>query len=154
MFNVINSRIIMYFEQNNCVFVFAVIFMIIIIGTMMMFYKDTDGFTNLKPINIPVLSKKNVIGTCGPGCYYKCKNAKECPNRNIKRCSTNRRIPNYPDNLPVGYGETIAFYDKGNSCVTNVNGVYKLAKNPYGGRSDGQTYGVCVLGSPNPFDVE
>lgn len=215
----------MYFESHNCLFVFAVIIVLAILGIFMYTCYISENFTNMlklqehfsptgwtrncpqpnpravgtsvaygpltgplgrkfnkktgkfekvyKPFGIQSdsiirgksnISKGNVIGTCGPGCVYKCKNRKDCPNL-VKGCAPKERIPNYPNNLPLGWGSTVSGPYAGESgCASNINGINKMSfETPYGSTfklspngkhlpSGNQMYGVCTKGSMNPFD--
>lgn len=113
------------------------------------------GVGKYKPFGVQS-DGKNIIGTCGPGCVYKCKNKNNCPNLQVKGCRRNEKIPHYPNNQPLGWGGTMSGPYVGISgCASNVNGITKMSfKNangqttPYGN----QMYGMCVKGAQNPFD--
>lgn len=65
------------------------------------------------------------------------------------------KIANIPA-LRLGADETMIALGQG-SCASNINGVNKYSgKNVYGPASPNgnQSYGYCVSGSDNPFNIE
>ena len=108
---------------------------------------------------------RDIIGTSGPGAVYKCKDKEDCPNIQVKGCRREELVPDFPDNLPLGWGGTMSGPYAGTpGCASNVNGINKMSfKNAYGETTKSspdqrrkgpgnQMYGMCVKGSSNPFD--
>ena len=119
-------------------------------------------WNNIKKNNIKKTSKehfgnkKQVIGKCGPGCVYKCKEGESCPNVEVTGCRRYERKPTLIENVPLGFGTTMSGpYSGPSGCASNVNGITRMGYgNPYGYTAPygNQMYGFCEKGKPNPFN--
>jgi hypothetical protein len=144
-----------------------VIFIILAIGFLVQIYNSRKGdnliLQNAKFEKETTEGNRLITGSCGPGCYFQCDNAKNCPNMKLKGISPKNftqnpvsTSPNLEKNLPLGYGSTISGPYSGNAaCSGNVQGAMKLASgNRYGKLypEGDQMYAPCIKGTNNPFD--
>jgi hypothetical protein len=154
-------------ESSNCLLIFGVIIIIATLGMVMYMYKCSDGFRNLTKItesfspigwtqNCPPPRMGNdIIGSCGPGCIYKCKYKKNCPNLEVGGCGKHI-IPTIYEEIPLGWGGTMSGPYAGQSgCASGINGVANMSyRNEYGSTTPygDQMYGMCDRSESNPFD--
>lgn len=152
-------------EVSNCLLIFGVVIIIAVTGMFMYMYKCSDGFTNIHKIkesfsptgwtasSPPPSPTSDIIGQCGPGCYYKCSDTKNCPNINVKNYGKKDRAPILRDNLPIGWGDTMTGpYAGPEGCSSNINGINRNSyMNPYGELGNDQMYSFCEKGVTNPF---
>jgi len=165
--------------NESLVLVFAVILSIIIFGIFCICRNPTEHFSptgwtqNCPPAQPRALSPKiaygppwspegwidvdgkYIAGSYSPGSVFKCDNQKDCAMIQVKGCPKRENVPLLRDNLPVGWGSTMAGPYADNNGMMNVNGVNKpTMRNPYGKvyPYGDQMYGFFEKGTNNYFD--
>ena len=163
-------------DEIQLISLLSIIVLLIIVGTVSgnNRLKCQTPKENFSPLgfasNCPEfeLPKTNLrIEECGPGCWM-LKEGKEKTKEtfkvNGKRNCTTDRIPEIPQQLPIGHLSTIGSPLLGQAmCSSGVNGVQKLSKfNPFGElvKKHGevnqftQSYASCEFGANNIFDKD